>query len=380
MFIFWGVLHCRTFTTSNSCDSVEITDVTINNSVVITNANVVSCDSAEVNGNWYFVSQIVQDTFTTSNSCDSVEITDVTINNSIVITNANVVSCDSAEVNGNWYFSSQIVQDTFTTVNSCDSVEITDVTINNSNSFTIFAKTCLPSDTGTTTNLFSNVNGCDSILTTITSLFTNYNDTTLIFISSCSVSDVGISTQILTSINGCDSIVITNTSLLNSDSIVINITSCLPLDTGIKTQFYTNSYGCDSSYTVITNLQSKNPLSNPLRDTSMCEEEIEFLYSDEPGSNFNWNEGTFGPYLLPDTSGVYIVQFIQDATGCLVSDTIVVTIENCIAECVIDLPSGFSPGSSIGVNDIYRVITNCEKGFSEFELRIYNRWRTCIYF
>ena len=85
----------------------------------------------QVNGNWYYASQMVTDSFTTSLGCDSIVYTDVTINY-MTTTSLSATACDSAQVNGNWYYTSQMVTDSFTTSLGCDSIVYTDVTINNS--------------------------------------------------------------------------------------------------------------------------------------------------------------------------------------------------------------------------------------------------------
>ncbi|MGB1248348.1 MAG: gliding motility-associated C-terminal domain-containing protein, partial [Chitinophagales bacterium] len=42
-------------------------------------------------------------------------------------------------------------------------------------------------------------------------------------------------------------------------------------------------------------------------------------------------------------------------------------------------PTGFSPDAS-GKNDVFRIVTTCEEGFSSFELGVYNRWGELIYY
>jgi gliding motility-associated-like protein len=107
-----------------------VTALTINNAVT-TNLSTTSCDSASVNGNWYFTSQTVTDSFTTSLGCDSIVVTALTINNAVT-TNLATISCDSASVNGSWYYASQTVTDSFSTSNGCDSIVLTALIINNS--------------------------------------------------------------------------------------------------------------------------------------------------------------------------------------------------------------------------------------------------------
>ena len=103
---------------------------------------VVACDSAEINGNWYFTAQTVVDSMMTTAGCDSIIYTDLTINNSIVINKPDVVACDSVEHEGTWYFASVTLIDSMSTIHGCDSIEITEVIINNSYSNETFLTIC----------------------------------------------------------------------------------------------------------------------------------------------------------------------------------------------------------------------------------------------
>ncbi|MFT4970429.1 MAG: gliding motility-associated-like protein [Chitinophagales bacterium] len=71
--------------------------------------------------------------------------------------------------------------------------------------------------------------------------------------------------------------------------------------------------------------------------------------------------------------------YIQDSTSCLLSDSLIIILKDCIANCFVQIPTTFSPNSSIGLNDFYRIITNCDEGFSEFEFSIFNRWGEIVY-
>jgi gliding motility-associated-like protein len=60
------------------------------------------------------------------------------------------------------------------------------------------------------------------------------------------------------------------------------------------------------------------------------------------------------------------------------SDTIQVLFEDCIGNCVVLAPTGFSPNAS-GTNDIFRVVTTCDEGFSSFVFAVYNRWGNLVF-
>lgn len=126
---------------STGCDSTSVTDVTINYAPQNIEAPLISCDSAQVNGNWYYTSQNVVNVIPggATSGCDSTIITPLTINLPVINNAPNVNSCDSAQVNGNWYYTSQTVTDFFAggAVTGCDSTVLTDVIINNSMNYSM---------------------------------------------------------------------------------------------------------------------------------------------------------------------------------------------------------------------------------------------------
>ena len=79
----WTTTGTYNDTIPNACgsDSVITVNLTINNSVITNATAVVECDSANINGNWYYTSQTVTDVFTSgaANGCDSTVITPLTI-------------------------------------------------------------------------------------------------------------------------------------------------------------------------------------------------------------------------------------------------------------------------------------------------------------
>jgi len=65
-----------------------------------------------------------------------------------------------------------------------------------------------------------------------------------------------------------------------------------------------------------------------------------------------------------------------DSNFCPQADTVFVELEDCVANCVVVAPTGFSPNGS-GLNDIFKAIYTCELDF--YELIIYNRWGGFIF-
>ncbi len=180
---------------ANGCDSIATTNLTINYTQTGTDA-ITSCDSVLVNGNTYYSSQVVMDTLAgaSANGCDSIVTTTLTINYAQTGTDA-IISCDSALVNGTMYYSSQVVVDTLASAsaNGCDSIVTTTLTINYTQTGTDAIISCDSALVNGTMYYSSQVvmdtlagasaNGCDSIVTT--TLTINYTQTGTDAIISC---------------------------------------------------------------------------------------------------------------------------------------------------------------------------------------------------
>lgn len=259
---------------ANGCDSIVTYNVLINNSVA-TDDTINACDSALVNGTWYFSSQSLVDNNTTVASCDSIHTRYIVISPSIN-TNASLTACDSSLINNTWYFISQIVMDTFLAVSNCDSIHTVNLTINNSSAPTVVNNTtCNPSMVGTVIDTFPNTSACDSIVTTNTTLIPNATatqsvvacDSALIGTNWYFISTIFNDTIIGGAANSCDSIVTYNVLINNSVATDDSITACD--STQINGTWYTatqaivfndtTALGCDSTHTTyLTINQSSN--------------------------------------------------------------------------------------------------------------------------
>ncbi len=403
----------------NGCDSIVNTNLTINytitNNVVQTN-----CDSALINGNWYFVSQLVNDVLVgaASTGCDSIVNTTLTINYSVTV-NQNVVACDSAQINGTWYFVSQIVTDVFAggAANGCDSTLITNLTINGSAMTVVNVVVCsgdnyvypdgtvsagiivpesqvstlvtsLGCDSLVTTNvgvnpeyvLVQNVNvcdgnaivypdgfvevitantshvsnlfttaGCDSTITTnvtmdpVYAIVQNINacDGDPVVYPDGSVAIITSSTSYVSSLltmAGCDSLITTNVTMDPVYNIVQNATICSGDDYTfndgtthfgiVADESYTSSYltvaGCDSL--IVENI-TVNPLPsvNAGPDKTVCAG-LPVTLSGSGALVYVWTGGvTDGVAFVPVTSGPYTVSG-TDANGCVNTDIVNVTV------------------------------------------------------
>jgi hypothetical protein len=183
-------IYFDTIPNSTGCDSLITINLTINNSIVISDV-VEACDSFTwIDGNVYTTDTLVSDTFISSSGCDSIRVLDLTISNSIVISDV-VEACDSFTwIDGNVYTADTLVSDTFISSSGCDSIRVLDLTISNSTVMNVFDTICA-GDTlgwhgefyyqpGQYTDSLSSINGCDSVY--ILNLYVNQIDTSIAII------------------------------------------------------------------------------------------------------------------------------------------------------------------------------------------------------
>ena len=168
----------HTYQSTLGCDSLHTLSVTINNSTTNT-TTITDCDSYtwSVNGTTYTQSGTYTDVSTNSSGCTHTEILVLTINNSTTNTTT-ITDCDSYtwSVNGTTYTQSGTYTDVSTNASGCTHTETLVLIINNSTSLTNTVSICFGdsitlgsntySQTGIYTDVFTAVNGCDSIITT----------------------------------------------------------------------------------------------------------------------------------------------------------------------------------------------------------------------
>ena len=161
--------------------------------------------------------------------CDSVVVLNLTINSNTG--SSSVTACDSYTWDGVVYDTTGTYTNTYTNVAGCDSVHTLNLTINYSNTGSSSVTACdsytwdglFYDSTGTYTNTYTNVAGCDSVHTL--NLTINYSNT-------------GSS-----SITACDS--------YTWDGLVYD-------STGTYTNTYTNVAGCDSVHTLNLTINYSN--------------------------------------------------------------------------------------------------------------------------
>ncbi|MDA9668989.1 DUF1566 domain-containing protein [bacterium] len=202
---------------------------------------------------------------TTDNSCYNSIIIFV---NPLSNSTTSATSCDSYSWDGVVYSSTGQYSNVYTDINGCDSTVTLDLTINNSDTTNTSATSCnsytwdgvVYTTSGQYSNLYNNQNGCDSLV--ILDLTINNSDTTNITVTSCNsytwdalvYTSSGQYSNLYTNQSGCDSLVILDLTITNSDTTNTSAVSCdsytwdgvVYTTSGQYSNLYNNQNGCDS--------------------------------------------------------------------------------------------------------------------------------------
>ncbi|PCH65546.1 MAG: hypothetical protein COC01_09560, partial [Bacteroidetes bacterium] len=207
--------YYNTLTNINACDSVIITNLTVNPTYSMTDPAIAICngDSISIYGTFRSVAGTYYDSLLTVNGCDSVHSTVLTVNPTYSISDPDVAICngDSVSIYGTFRSLAATYYDSSTTTNGCDSVRSTILTVNQLPTVNLGADTMI-------------CNGC-SITLDAGGGFTSYawsiGDTTQTII----VDSANAYSVIVTDANGCtggDTIVIDISIGINPQSSIHN--------------------------------------------------------------------------------------------------------------------------------------------------------------
>ena len=291
-----GIYH-DTLTSIYGCDSVIVTNLTVNPVYEITN-NISICegDSYLAKGIPQTETGIYYDTLTSINGCDSVIVTDLTVFPTYeIIQNIGICYGDSYMAEGIPQTETGIYYDTLTSINGCDSVIVTDLTvfptyeiiqnieICNGNSY--MAEGILQTETGIYYDTLTSINGCDSVIITDLTVFPTYEIIQNIEICNgdsyiaegIPQTETGIYYDTLTTINGCDSVIVTDLTVFATYEIIQKTGICngesymaegIPqTETGIYYDTLTTINGCDS--VIVTDL-TVSPTYEIIQKTGIC--------------------------------------------------------------------------------------------------------------
>ena len=184
-------IYKDTLPSSFGCDSIITTNLTITNPIPFNN-NVTICSGKTYtlpNGNIVKTSGIYRDTILQANTCDSIVITNLTVNTYLQSTQTISVCLGKSYMlpSGRNVNQTGIYKDTIQNINGCDSIITTNLTITNPIPFTNNISICdgqtytLPngnkiSTAGIHNDTIKKQNTCDSIVITNLSVFPNVFD------------------------------------------------------------------------------------------------------------------------------------------------------------------------------------------------------------
>ena len=371
-------LYTDVFTATNGCDSTIYTTVTVIEPVVFAQTfTICQGSSVTVGTNTYNTSGIYTDVLTAANGCDST-ITTTLFVESVLTSNYSMTICDgdSYVFEGSTLTTSGTYNSTLTAVGGCDSIVTLFLTVRPPNGSMINASICQGqtytfgsstySTGGTYTNVLTDANGCDSTVTlnlTVNPALTGSMAATICsgqdyIFGTQTLSTSGTYTEPFTTVAGCDSIVTLYLTILPALSSSQSATICQGQSYTFGTQTLTISgtytetvqtvTGCDSTSTLYLFVTEPTEFYT---DSTICE-----------GSTM-----VFGTQTLT-TSGIYTEQFTT-AGGC---DSLVY-LELSVTDCAADFEiSNIVTPNDDGQNDTWKISDPTQ--VAGCTVTIYNRW------
>jgi Laminin B (Domain IV) len=290
-------IYRDTFVTVSGCDSIVISNLTINlPSAKSQTLKICQGDVVNVGNKTYTQSGVFRDTLKSFTNCDSIITTNLTVipplSNSRTLS---ICQGDFIEMGAKRYTQTGIFKDTLNAVSGCDSIVTLNLTVSPVYSKTQSYAVCeggfvkvggkTYNQTGIFADTFKTVNGCDSILITNLTVNKAYKNTQIlnicngdfIKVGTKNYSKTGIFTDTLKTLAGCDSIVITNLTVKSFISISQNLDICQGdfIKIGTKTYNQTGIFkdtlksisGCDS---VVTTILRVNTRYNRTQTVTIC--------------------------------------------------------------------------------------------------------------
>jgi len=247
--------------------------------------------------------------------------------------------------------------------------------------------------TGSYIDSLIGISGCDSIVTTqltVSQVISESIDVAIcsedsLYLQGAWQTTSGIYFDTLANTGtGCDSIIITT---LTVNPVVTTSSTAVICDgdsvfigggyqsiAGIYSDTLAGVGGCDS-IRVTTLLINDLPNIELTGDTTINPGNIIILLG-SGGTDYAWNTGETTPSITvsPEQTTTYLLTVTNDS-GCTDTAYVTVIVEDDIIAGELFIPNIFSPNGD-GSNDIFYVRG---KGFSDFQLIIYNRWGEKIF-
>jgi gliding motility-associated-like protein/uncharacterized repeat protein (TIGR01451 family) len=345
--------YTDSFSTILGCDSVRVIQLSIVN-ILYDNRVVSICDGQQyyAGGAWQSTTGVYYDTLLSSQGCDSIIITDLSVVNQVFSNDTfNLCIGDSIYVAGGWQTTSGTYSDTLLSGAGCDSIATTllifsaQVSTQTNLSIcagdSIFAGGTWQKVSGYYVDTLLSSAGCDSIITTVLTVYPVFADT--VMVSICTGDSVyaggawrtasGEFTDYYVTINSCDSTVTTFLAVNDTVRSYQQIFIC-PGDSvwfagdWRKQQgsyFFqgTTSFGCDS-ISEMALVYHPVPAPNLGNDTSFCVGDTLVL---QPGSftSYQWENGSTLPQREVLMSGTYRIT-VTDSFGCRGYDSVSITV------------------------------------------------------
>ena len=133
----------------------------------------------------------------------------------------------------------------------------------------------------------------------------------------------------------------------------------------------TDKYGCTNSDSITV---SQSPKSD-LNIGTLCNNCSFTLHAGNKFKYYKWQDGSKDSIYTVKTNGTYRVT-VTDKYGCENRDSIIV-IDECEVQDLY-IPNAFTPNGD-NINDIFKVDTNNLKCFTDFNMKIFNRWGDLLY-
>jgi gliding motility-associated-like protein len=287
-----------TFRSFSGCDSIVVTNLTIN-PISVKNQNLRICQGeiVQIGLKTYATTGIFKDTLQNWLGCDSIVTTNLTVALPLSIAQK-ITICEgqAVRVGTKSYNQTGIYKDTLKSIAGCDSVVTTNLTVGKGTTVTRNVSIC-PSETyrvgssmyktaGTYRDTFNTWQGCDSIIVSVLTLKTAKIQEQTIAICEGDFYKVGsklyrasgIYRDTFQGATGCDSILTTNLTVKTNTTRTQNIDLCkgetyrIGFNTysqaGTFKDILTNRQGCDS--VVTTTIKIIDPLSIS-QNISICE-------------------------------------------------------------------------------------------------------------
>ncbi|HCY42256.1 MAG TPA: hypothetical protein DHV48_13020, partial [Prolixibacteraceae bacterium] len=352
------------YVSSTGCDSIYTLNLTVNPTYAFNEDHAIcNGDSYTWHGTTYTAAGTFTKSYTTVNGCDSIYTLNLSVNPTYAFNeDHSICNGDSYTWHGTTYAAAGTFTKSYTTVNGCDSVFTLNLTVNptyafnedhsicNGNSYTWHGTTYTTG--GIYTAAYTTVYGCDSIYIlnlTVNPTYAFNEDHSICNGNSytwhgTTYTAGGTYTAAYTTVNGCDSVFTLNLTVNPTYAFNENHTICegdvynwhgnIYSTEGIYYDSLQSQTGCDSTFTL--NL-TVNPLPDIFlgNDTTICADAFILLDAGNPGATYLWSEaGANGQTIIVDSTGQGLSTFDVSVTvnnGCVISDTISITIEVCDA-------------------------------------------------